>query len=164
MAHLAAVLSIVDDQAGAAVQLAAWYHDAIYDPTRVDNEERSSELAGATLPPLGVEPGTVAEARRLVLVTTTHEYDAGDTDAALLCDADLSVLAAPPAAYVAYANAIRAEYAHVSDAAFRAGRTRMLDTLLMRERLFSPASAVLEERARSNMRAELALLRSKPGT
>lgn len=165
LTHLVAVLSIVDSLASTAVdadavRLAAWYHDAVYDPTRSDNEERSAELADATLPPLGVEPARVAEVRRLVVVTKAHGYDAADANAALLCDADLSILAAPPAAYVAYANAVHAEYAHVSDAAFRAGRAEVLDALLGRERLFSPAFAALDEPARANMRAELVVLRS----
>ena len=45
--HLAAVLSIVDAQADEAddpqaVRLAAWFHDAVYDPRRTDNEELSA--------------------------------------------------------------------------------------------------------------------------
>jgi predicted metal-dependent HD superfamily phosphohydrolase len=163
LAHLVAVLSIVDDQASAisdAVRLAAWYHDAVYDPTCSDNEERSSALANATLPLLGVQPQTTAEVSRLVLITKTHRYDAADADAALLCDADLAILAAPRATYVSYADAIRAEYAHVCDAAFRSGRAALLDSLLARERLFGTHDfRALEEPARANIQAELAVLR-----
>lgn len=162
LAHLVAVLSLVDGPTSSdAVRLAAWYHDAVYDPTRFDNEECSAELAAATLPTVGVDRATVAEVSRLVLVTRTHQYDAADTDAALLCDADLSILAGPASAYVGYANAIRAEYAHVPDPEFRAGRTKVLTELLGRKRLFGTAAfAALESAARDNMQAELALLRS----
>lgn len=166
IAHLVAVLSIVDAHDGAtndgdAVRLAAWYHDAVYDPTRSDNEERSAELSQASLSTLGVEPETAGEVSRLILVTKTHQYDAADADAALLCDADLSILAAPPEAYVRYANAVRGEYAHVSDEAFRTGRTAVLDSLLARDPLFGTTDfAGLEAPARRNMHAELVLLRS----
>lgn len=162
--HLVAVLSLVDGHQSSdadAVKLAAWYHDAVYDPTRRDNEECSADLAAVTLLPLGVDPKRVVEVSRLVLVTKTHQYDAADADAGLLCDADLSILGSPPATYVGYANAIRAEYAHVPDAAFRSGRTDVLNALLARERLFgSAAFSHLEHPARDNMRAELVVLRS----
>ncbi len=160
LAHLVAVLSIVDGLAASdAVRLAAWYHDAVYDPTRSDNEEASAELAESTLPAVGVDPARVAEVSRLVLITKTHQYDVADADAALLCDADLAVLAAPSTAYVGYANAIRAEYAHVPDPEFRAGRTKVLTELLARDRLFGTvAFAAMESAARHNMRAELVLL------
>ena len=46
LAHLSEVLERVDllaDEAGDAdlVRLAAWFHDAVYDPTAADNEDRS---------------------------------------------------------------------------------------------------------------------------
>jgi len=143
------------------VRLAAWFHDAVCDPRRPDNEERSAGLARTALSPLGLGTATVAEVCRLVMVTKTHRYDAADADAALLCDADLSILAAPPPAYVGYVNAIRAEYAHVPDSEFRVGRADVLTSLLARDRLFGTTGLVaLEQPARDNMRAELALLRA----
>lgn len=164
LAHLVAVLAVLDSAHAPvtdldAVRLAAWFHDAVYDPTRTDNEERSAALADAMLPGLGVEPSRVAEVHRLVLVTRTHLYDAADTDAALLCDADLAVLGTPAAAYVGYANAIREEYAHVPDDAFRTGRAAVLQALLAREVLFgTTALHHLEEPARRNLQAELVVL------
>lgn len=160
LAHLAAVLAVVDAQAhlaaaADAVRLAAWFHDAVYDATRGDNEERSATLARERLVTLGRTDAD--EVARLVLATTTHEYADGDSNAALLCDADLAVLAGPPTAYVAYANAVREEYAHVPDDAFRAGRAAILRSLLDRPRLYGVLHD-LEEPARRNLAAELALL------
>ena len=43
--HLSEVLAALPDDAPRAVRLAAWYHDAVYDPTRDDNEEASARLA-----------------------------------------------------------------------------------------------------------------------
>ncbi len=164
LAHLAVVLAVLDRYAGLAedpdaVRLAAWFHDAVYDPTRPDNEESSAVLAGRRLSTLNLPAARVAQVQRLVRLTATHRYDDADADAALLCDADLSVLAGPPAAYVGYANAIRAEYAHVPDDDFRAGRADVLRGLLARDRLFGTAAMhQLEEPARRNIQAELVLL------
>jgi predicted metal-dependent HD superfamily phosphohydrolase len=167
LAHLAAVLGIVGELAGAAadpdaVRLAAWYHDAVYDPQRSDNEQVSAERARAGLRGL-VADERVAEVARLVLLTAGHDPEPGDANGAVLCDADLAVLASPPPAYAAYASAVRAEYGHLSDAEFTAGRIAVLERLLALPRLFR-SPAVPEEwtaRARANLTAELSLLRSR---
>ncbi len=163
--HLSFMLSIVDeaDPAGAdltAVRLAAWFHDAVYDPRGTDNECASADLAQQMLPPLAVAPSTVAEVVRLVLLTADHRVAPGDVNGALLVDADLAILGTPPARYRAYADAIRAEYAHVPDDAFRAGRSTVLGRLLSLDVLFhlAPHRAAWDAPARDNMRAELAAL------
>ncbi|WKU02676.1 metal-dependent phosphohydrolase [Micromonospora sp. HUAS LYJ1] len=166
--HLRAVLDVVDRHADLAdrperVALAAWTHDAVYDPRAAAdaNERASAELAGTLLTGLGVPAATVAEVRRLVLVTAGHRTAPGDRDGALLCDADLAVLATPPEVYDGYAAAIRAEYAHVPEADFRTGRARVLDGLLALPALFRlpPLAARWEAPARANLRRELASLR-----
>ncbi|WP_420116378.1 metal-dependent phosphohydrolase [Micromonospora sp.] len=166
--HLRAVLDVVDRHADLAdrperVALAAWTHDAVYDPRAAAdaNERASAELAGTLLTGLGVPAATVAGVRRLVLLTAGHLVTPGDRDGALLCDADLAVLATPPEVYDGYAAAIRAEYAHVPEADFRTGRARVLDGLLALPALFRlpPLAARWEEPARANLRRELASLR-----
>ncbi|MEV6704904.1 HD domain-containing protein [Micromonospora wenchangensis] len=166
--HLRAVLDLVDRHADLAdrperVALAAWTHDAVYDPRAAAdaNERASAELAGTLLTGLGVPAATVAGVRRLVLLTAGHRVTPGDRDGALLCDADLAVLATPPEVYDGYAAAIRAEYAHVPEADFRTGRARVLDGLLALPALFRlpPLAARWEAPARANLRRELAALR-----
>ncbi|MFG3639962.1 metal-dependent phosphohydrolase [Micromonospora sp. NPDC047762] len=171
VAHLTAVLDVVDQHADLAaradgVRLAAWFHDAVYDP-RADgdaNERESAALAESVLTGLGVPAPTVAEARRLVLLTAGHAVTPGDRDGALLCDADLAVLAAPAATYERYAAAIRQEYAHVPEPAFRAGRAAVLTGLLSLPALFRspPLASRWEEPARDNVRRELATLTAAP--
>ncbi|WBB66171.1 metal-dependent phosphohydrolase [Micromonospora sp. WMMD812] len=165
--HLTAVLDAVDAYAGLAgrpdlVRLAAWCHDAVYDPRAAGdaNERASAELAGRLLAGLGVPPDAVAEVSRLVLLTAGHAVAPDDVDGALLCDADLAVLAAPPPAYDRYAAAVRREYAHVPEPDFRAGRARVLSGLLALPALFRlPPTAQLWERpARANLHRELAAL------
>lgn len=167
LAHLAAVLGVVDEFADAAtdltaVKLAAWYHDVAYDPRRSDNEEVSAARARIGLVGL-VDDARVAEVARLVLVTARHDPGPDDADGALLCDADLAVLAGPPAAYAAYASAVRAEYGHLSDAEFTTGRTAVLEQLLALPALYRQprVAAAWTGPARANLSAELALLRAR---
>ncbi|MGY2079220.1 HD domain-containing protein [Modestobacter sp. SYSU DS0657] len=167
VAHLAAVLGIVDRLAAhapdpTAVRLAAWYHDVAYDPARSDNEEVSAARARIGL--LGLVPeGTVAEVERLVLLTAGHDPADDDANGAVLCDADLAVLAGPPESYAAYASAVREEYGHLSDAEFTAGRIAVLERLLELPALYRlPELAdAWGARARANLTAELTLLRAR---
>jgi predicted metal-dependent HD superfamily phosphohydrolase len=168
VSHLHVVLAVVDEHAGraedpTAVRLAAWYHDAVYDPKRVDNEEASALLAEAALPELDVPPDRVTEVARLVRLTASHDPIPGDRNGGLLTDADLCVLASPPDVYQNYTTAVRREYAHVPDQAFVAGRASVLNNLLSLPRLFH--TPVLRDRwedmARANVTKELASMRDE---
>jgi predicted metal-dependent HD superfamily phosphohydrolase len=163
--HLVAVLDRIDvleeyAQDPALVRLAAWFHDAVYLPDRSENEERSARLAERALPELDIDPSRTAEVARLVRLTVTHDPASDDTNGAVLCDADLAVLAAPPEAYAAYTAAVREEYAFVPAEAFREGRAAVLRQLLDLPRLFRTpyGEREWEERARGNIRTELAHL------
>ena len=167
LAHLAAVLGLVDALAPAAddadaVRLAAWYHDVVYDPRSAENEARSAGRARAGLRGL-VDDERLAEVERLVLLTAGHDPGPDDANGAVLCDADLAVLAAPPKAYAAYASAVRVEYGHLSDADFTAGRIAVLEHLLALPALYRLPED--DERwtatARANLTAELGLLRER---
>jgi predicted metal-dependent HD superfamily phosphohydrolase len=169
--HLQAVLAVVADNPDAAtdlmaIRLAAWFHDAVYDPRRVDNEEASALLAEGVLPELRVAMAQVAEVARLVRLTATHDPMPGDRTGGLLTDADLAILAAAPETYRAYTVAIRREYEHLDDATFAAGRAGVLTNLLALPRLFH--TSTLRERwedvARYNVTAELADIRVSLGT
>jgi predicted metal-dependent HD superfamily phosphohydrolase len=167
LAHLAAVLGIVDQLAGSAtdpvaVRLAAWYHDVAYDPQRSDNEEVSAARARIGLLGL-VDDATVGEVQRLVLLTAGHDPAPDDANGAVLCDADLAVLASPPPAYAGYASAVREEYGHLPDAEFTAGRIAVLEHLLELPALFrTPGARQWTGAARANLAAELSLLRARP--
>lgn len=161
--HLAAMLSIVDGHAALAedaaqVRLAAWFHDAVYDPKATGNEAASAALAERALRGLGVDP---AETVRLILLTTTHTPAPEDRNGALLADADLSILATPEPIYDGYAAAVRREYTHVPDEQYRAGRARVLRTFLERPILYRvvPDKAAWTDRARRNLHRELAALK-----
>lgn len=160
--HLAEVLHRLDELADAGephdrttVALAAWFHDAVYDGAP-DDEERSARWAERSLPdPLA------AEVARLVRMTVEHRPDDDDTAGCALSDADLAILAAPEARYDAYVAGVRADFAHVGDDDFRAGRRAVLEDLAARPSLFRTRRAreLWEDRARANLARELATLR-----
>jgi predicted metal-dependent HD superfamily phosphohydrolase len=104
----------------------------------------------------------VAEVARLVRLTAGHDPAPEDRNGAVLCDADLAILAADAERYAAYAAAVRQEYAHVEESAFRAGRAAILGELLAQRRLFRTPIGQdrWERRARANLAAEIAALGS----
>ena len=157
--HLEEVLDRLDVLASAGagfeptvVALAAWFHDAVYDGAD-DDEERSALWAERALP-----PAYAAEVARLVRMTVEHRPAADDLAGAALSDADLGILASPRERYDAYVAGVRADFAHVDDEAFRAGRAAVLRDLVARARLFSTPQAreLWEDAARANLERELA--------
>jgi predicted metal-dependent HD superfamily phosphohydrolase len=172
--HLAAVVDRVRSLADAldapveasdAALLAAWFHDAVYDPRAPagDNERNSAALARQELTARGAPADVVDRVATLVEATAAHG-DPDGPDAALLFDADLAILAAAPDDYDAYAVAIREEYAFAPDDAFRTGRAAVLRHLLAGPLFTTAAMRESEEPARSNVRRELARLVSYPAT
>ena len=160
--HLSDVLRHVDELAVEAdqpllVELAAWYHDAVYDVRRDDNEDASAALAEATLPAYDFDDEETAEVARLVRLTATHAPPRGDRNGAVLCDADLAILASDPGAYAEYTHAIRSEYRHVPDSRFVLGRAEVLRRLLALPSLFSTEHGRdhWEKPARTNLAEEL---------
>lgn len=158
-----AVLSIHSEgDAWAVVVLAAWFHDAVYDPAAPPgaNEGRSAVLATEALSGLGATLTATGEVARLICLTTRHDPRPGDRNGALLCDADLSILAEDEDHYDAYVAGIRAEYAHLDDDTWRAGRQAVLRGFLDRPRIYRtiPGRERWEPRARINISSELARL------
>jgi len=154
--HLTEVLDRIaelDPGASDELILAAWFHDAVYDGDR-DDEERSAFLAEIELADTAAD---AAEVARLVRLTATHEPADDDFEGQTLCDADLGILAASPERYAEYAEGVRADYAHIDDEGFREGRLAVLEDLLGRDQLFHTdyARQVWEPRARHNLLAEM---------
>ena len=64
-----------------AVELALWFHDAVYDAKAGDNEERSAELAACCLGDARVPSMFIESVRRLVMATKRHEAEPGSDEA-----------------------------------------------------------------------------------
>jgi predicted metal-dependent HD superfamily phosphohydrolase len=161
LSHLRGILSRVEELVdyatdADAVRLAAWYHDAVYQ-CRKDDEERSAQLAEADLAALLITPSLVAEVGRLVRLTVKHNPADDDCNGQVLCDADLATLGSAPEHYQANTDAIRAEYAHVSQPAFRDGRASQVRQMLASSSVFHTplARSRWECQARENLADEL---------
>src|SRR4051794_40740694 len=135
---------------------AIWWHDVVYDATRADNEELSAQLAEQH-----VRKDIAGEVARLIRLTKTHDVQADDRLGAILISIDLSILAAEPARYDAYAAAIRQEFIQVPEADYRAGRASVLARFAARPVIFPDAdfAARYDRPARDNLARELASLR-----
>ncbi len=160
--HVAAMLNTVSEfedtlHDDMAVRLAVWFHDAVYDTRRSDNEEQSAAYASTALSHAGASPLLLPAVERLILATKTHQAAPDDTDCQLMLDADLAVLGVSAAEYDRYAQAIRQEYAWVSDDDYRTGRRRVLEGFLERGHLYHTASLFQEreQAARTNLRREI---------
>lgn len=167
--HLADVLAHVDELAEEThepevVRLAAWYHGAIFSAADADvyasrggeDEVASAELARTELTSLGVSPLRAQRVHDLVIALRRHAPTPGDFDCAVLCDADLAMLASEPQRYKAYLLAVRAEYSHLPVEDYVRARIRILTKLQLRKALFvSPLGAAWESSARQNVTAEL---------
>ena len=177
LAHVRWVLRHVDELTTSepvddldAVVVAACFHDAVYDARRTDNEATSARLARRELTAIGWPSPRIDAVVEMIDATAGHVGPhaadgvagaASPDDVAVLLDADLAILGAPPNAYDAYVNGVRAESAHVDDAAWRTGRGAVVAALLARDPLYRTATARARwgVRARANLTAELASLR-----
>jgi len=145
-----------------AVELAIWFHDAIYDTHAQDNEERSAELAKRCIAMAGGSESLCEEVAALILATKAHE-PSQHPDAPLLVDVDLSILGQPTHRFQEYEEQIRREYAWVLEEIFAAKRAEILQRFMARQRIYNtdhffskyerPARANLQDSIRKLVRA-----------
>jgi len=136
----------------AEIELAIWFHDAIYDPRRHDNEQRSAEWAQRELRKAGAADTVTARIVELVMVTR-HDAAPQDGDQELMLDIDLAILGARPSRYAEYERQIRQEYRHVPLPTYRAVRRMLLLGFLQRPQLYH--TAWFRERRERTARANL---------
>lgn len=134
----------------AAVELALWYHDAVYEPRAADNEERSAALAASEL--AAFDPLVVASVPDLILATK-HQAVPVSADAQFLVDIDLAVLGAPAAEFDAYEAGVRREYRWVPRPLFNRKRREILQGLLERPAIYS--TPYFRDRLEASARANL---------
>ena len=135
-----------------AIEAAIWFHDAVYDTHKKDNEERSADLADEILQAAD-KPIEFRESVGSLIRATKHQAQPVFNDACLLTDIDLSILGQDPVRYAEFERQIRHEYSWVADKDFAAGRSVILKGFLHREHIFNtPTFAVkYDEKARVNL-------------
>ena len=145
------------------VELALWFHDAIYDVRRHDNEARSADWARGAMVAAGAHADAAERVHRLVMATR-HAAPASAPDAMLLVDVDLSILGAPAERFTQYEAQVRDEYAWVDEAAFRLRRREVLTGFLARPTIYAtdPFRTRLEAAARANLERSIRQHEGRP--
>jgi predicted metal-dependent HD superfamily phosphohydrolase len=144
-----------------ALEMALWFHDAVYDPQSNTNERDSAELAAQCLSEGALPSTQVDEVRRLILCTQLHGSDSL-ADKALIVDIDLSILGRPSKRYWQYERGIAAEYAWVQPTIYAEKRSGILASFLARPTIY--LTPRFQERyelaARNNLRAAIQRLKA----
>ncbi len=139
----------------AEIEIAIWFHDAIYDTHKGDNEEMSAKWAKQYLLDAGADETTVDRIEEMILATQSHV--AKSVDAQLMLDIDLGILGQSTQVFEAYDLAIRKEYAWVPEAQYRTGRAAVLQGFLARSRIYGTEEfrSAYECKARRNLERKL---------
>lgn len=157
--HLTECLQLFDGvralaQEPAEVEIALWFHDAVYDVKASDNEAQSAQWAQRALAAAAVPAGLIARVVDLVMVTR-HTGEPRLPDQRLLVDVDLAILGAQAERFAQYEQQIREEYGFVPGWLFRRKRKAILGTFLERPRIYGTDHfyEALEQVARANLAA-----------
>ncbi len=144
-----------------AACLAVWYHDAVYNPTKNDNEEQSALIAESHLTQAGMSD-IIGEVLPLIIATKHIHLPENELED-MIVDADLSILGRDNDKYRHYAHAIRQEYSMYSEKDYRSGRATFMAKFLKRKNLFHTTyfQGKYETMARKNLTEELDFLRGK---
>ncbi|MGB3636904.1 MAG: hypothetical protein WBA39_04840 [Rivularia sp. (in: cyanobacteria)] len=164
--HIHHVLEVIqtlesqnEDLETKTVQLAAWFHDIVYDSKAKDNEEKSAEYADEVLSSLSIPYHVIKNVKSLILTTKNHQPLTKDSDAQILLDADLAILSSNPNEYKNYTYAIRQEYIWVPEVKYFAARKQILQNFLQRENIYFTElmQQTKEKIARINLETEIRL-------
>ena len=162
--HIAECLAECDSarhlaQQPAAVELALWFHDAVYDPKAGDNEEQSAAMARSCLE-TGGPTRLAATVSDLVMATKSHNTETG-SDTALMVDVDLSILGQGEQRFAEYEAQIREEYRWVPKLIFNSKRAEILERFVARRRIYATDffATKYEQQARRNLEGSIRQLK-----
>lgn len=149
-----------------AVEMALWYHGAIYLLGEDDNKEKSAELAQKILHQIRLPDVFIDEVVRLILLTKEHNVTREDgKDGAMLTDVDLSIFGQLPFVFDKYESDVWKEYVRegkMSDDIFRQGRRKFVEGFLERKYIYRTPyfRAKYEKAAQANLKRSLAQLQT----
>lgn len=138
-----------------AVELALWFHDAVYDPQAKDNELKSAELFKQYLAQ-DLSNDIVEKIKRWIVATQMHE-STNELDLQFLLDIDLAILAVSPARFTEYEQQIQKEYAWVDPDVYSIKRKQVLAHFYQTVPLYQTEyfQQNFEQRAKGNLRGIL---------
>lgn len=159
--HISATLRHLDAVADLAdhtfeIEVALWFHDAIYKPFSAKNELDSADWAAKFLSNNGVSPDRISRVHRLIMATVhTAEIQSGDQQ--LMVDIDLSILGVPSAVYAQFEKNVRYEYRLVPYFLYKKKRKEILASFLARDKIYQSDYffETCEAQARVNLAAAI---------
>jgi len=162
LSHVRTLLNLLESlknkiQDHNVIRFSIWFHDAVYNTKRNDNEEESARLAAEILGKLPVNAETIRSVRDLILATKSHRGNNLSGDAKLFLDADLAILGMSEETYIKYSKAIREEYSWVPELRYRRSRKKILESFMSRERIYvtDELKERFEKQARKNITGEI---------
>ena len=117
------------------IEIALWYHDAIYQPKETENERKSADWAASFLTSNGVSNDSIQLVDSLIMATC-HGEEPQEPQHQLLVDIDLSILGRDVERFQEYEQQIRVEYNFVPLFLYKRKRRALLKTFLQRPRLY----------------------------
>lgn len=135
-----------------AIELAIWFHDAVFEPGKCDNERLSADLYLQLSAAVHDAP-TRALVERLIMATLHDGENLDDSDACYMVDIDLSSFGLPWPEFLRDSNNLRRENARLGDAEYYRKQTGFQTCLLARERFFQTDffAERYEQQARDNL-------------
>ncbi|MCV2885970.1 hypothetical protein OE749_14855 [Aestuariibacter sp. AA17] len=159
--HLQSVLECLDKSVSLAeysdeVELALWFHDAVYKVFSRTNESDSANWASEFLEKNGACEAVRKRVFSLVMATA-HNSCPNSVDEKLIVDIDLSVLGQSKAVYKAFSDGVRQEYRRVPSFIYRRKRKAILASFLRRDHIFyfELFQEAYENAARENIMSEI---------
>ena len=156
--HIVSCLTLLDQHYSKAkypaeVEIALWFHDAIYKTLSSKNEKRSAQWLETFLKAYHCADDRIERCKAYVLATQSHQ-PTSHYDSKLFLDIDLAILGAEPQRFSEYDQQIYDEYRWVSDSRYWRKRYKILNTFLERETLyFTPSfQEQFEEQAKTNLK------------
>lgn len=144
------------------IELALWFHDAVYDSHAEDNEAKSAAWADRFLHEAGAPPQLRRGVVDLILATRHLPGERSEAEK-WIADIDLSSLGSEPSRFWQDNRAIRQEYGWVEPAVYREKRSALLRRFLERPAIYATKyfQDRYEAQARENLREAIRRLEAE---
>lgn len=119
-----------------ALEIALWFHDAIYNIFSSSNEIDSANWAADFLKLNNANEDFIENVHRLIMATQ-HNATVHDNDERLIVDIDLAILGSNSEMYEQFERWVRREYKFIPSFIYKKKRKEILEGFLSRERIFS---------------------------
>ena len=139
------------------VEIALWFHDAIYEVQGKHNERLSADWAAKALTASGAVESAISRVDELIMATC-HKASPTLPDQRLLVDIDLAILGAAPERFSEYDKQVKQEYSWVPSVLYGFKRKEVLNGFLARPSTFTTPhfQSRLEQTARENLKKAVA--------